>query len=87
MITTSIWKYESEIWGKVVSLCLDKDGKVIGSPNENPYMNTAMYEVQFEDGTSQAYGANIIAENLWRSVNDEGYHEDIHRKKIRVAWY
>ena len=53
---------ESEIWGKVVGLCLDKDGKVIGSPNENPYINTALYEVQFEDGTSQAYGANIIAE-------------------------
>ena len=40
-------------------------------------MNTALYEVQFEDRTTQTYGANIIAENLWRSVNDEGYHEDI----------
>ena len=68
---------ESELWGKVVGLCLDKDGKVIGSPNENPYMNTALYEVKFDDGTTQTYGANIIAKNLWRSVNDEGYHEDI----------
>ena len=41
---------ESKIWGKVIGLCLDKDGKVIGSPNENPYMNTALYEVQFDDG-------------------------------------
>ena len=67
---------EKELYGKVIGLCLDKNGKMIGDPNSNPFMNTVLYEVQFEDGTSKAYGANILADNMWRSVNDEGYHED-----------
>ena len=49
---------------------------MIGTPDSNPYMNTAIYEIKFEDGTSKAYGANTIAENMWRSVNNEGYQED-----------
>ena len=39
-------------------------------------MNTVLYEIKFKDGSSQAYGANIITENMWRTVNNEGYHED-----------
>ena len=49
---------------------------MIGEPNTNPFMNTVLYKVKFDDGTSQAYGANTLAENMWRSVNDEGYHKD-----------
>ena len=67
---------EKELYGKVVGLCLDKEGRMIGTPNNNPYMNTVLYEIKFDDGTSKAYGANIIAENMWRSVNNEGYQED-----------
>ena len=48
----------------------------IGSPNENPYLNTVLYDVEFEDGTCQQYGANIIAENMWRNVDDDGHHSD-----------
>ena len=40
-------------------------------------MNTLMYKVKFNDGISGVYAANIIAENMWQSVNDEGYHEDL----------
>ena len=50
---------------------------MIGDPNPNPYMNTVLYEIKFEDGTSAAYGANIIAENMWRMCNNEGFHEDL----------
>ena len=67
---------ESELFGKVIGASLDKDEKVIGSPNENPYLNTVLYDVEFEDGTCQQYGANIIAENMWRNVDDEGHHSD-----------
>ena len=41
-----------------------------------PFLNTLLYEIQLEDGTSKAYGANVIAENMWNTVNNEGYHED-----------
>ena len=67
---------EKELYGKVIGLCLDQNGKVIGTPHKNPILNTLMYEVKFDDGRSAAYAANQIAENMWRSVNDEGYHQD-----------
>ena len=67
---------EKELYGKVIGLCLDRNGNTIGQAHENPVLNTLMYEVKFDDGTSGVYAANIIAENMWRSVNDEGYHED-----------
>ena len=67
---------EKELYGKVVGLCLDKEGRMIGTPNNNPYMNTVLYEIKFDDDTSKAYGAKIIAENMWTSVNNEGFQED-----------
>ena len=67
---------EKELYGQVMGLCLDKNGRMIGNPDNNPYMNTVLYEIKFEDGLSQVYGANIIAENMWRNVSNEGYHED-----------
>ena len=39
-------------------------------------MNSLSYEIKFENGTLQAYGANVIAENMWRTTNNEGYHKD-----------
>ena len=67
---------EKELYGQVVGLCLDKNGRMIENPDNNPYMNTVLCEIKFKDGSSQAYGANIIAENMWKTVNNEGYHED-----------
>ena len=42
---------ESEVFGKVIGASIDRNGKVIGSPNENPFLNTVLYDVEFEDGT------------------------------------
>ena len=67
---------EKELYGQVVGLCLDKDGRMIKVPHNNPYMNSVLYEVKFENGVSQAYGANIIAENMFSTANNEGYHKD-----------
>lgn len=55
---------EQELYGQDVCLCLDKNGRMIGNPNMNPYRNTIFYEIKFEDGTSTAYGVNIVAENI-----------------------
>ena len=67
---------EKDFYRKVVGLYLDKEGRMICAPDSNLYMNTVLYEIKFEDGTSKAYGANIITENTWRSVNNKGYQED-----------
>ena len=39
-------------------------------------MNSVLYEIKFKDGSSQAYGANVIADIMWRMANNEGYQED-----------
>ena len=41
--------------------------------DNNPMLNSIMYEVEFADGTVKEYGANIIAENMLRQVDSEGF--------------
>ena len=50
-----------EMYDLVVGLCLDKNGKMIGHPDPNQYVNTALYHIKFEDGTIAVYGDKIIA--------------------------
>ena len=33
-----------------------------------------MYDVEFPDGTIKEYGANVIAENILQSIDDDGHH-------------
>jgi hypothetical protein len=45
-------------------------GNPIGTANRNPILDTCLYEVRFEDGSSKEYAANMIAEeNLYSQVN------------------
>ena len=67
---------DKELYGTIVGLCLDKDGRMIGTPHPNPYMTSVLYQVKFDDETMAAYGGNTIAENMWRMCNNEGYQED-----------
>ena len=41
------------------------DGSTIGQWDNNPPMNTAVYDVRFPDGAIKQYAANIIIENLY----------------------
>ena len=59
---------------KVVRRAIGEDGKVIGSPNDNPILNTLIYDVEFTDGVTKQYAANFIAENILSGVDKEGYH-------------
>ena len=36
-------------------------------------LNTRIYDVLFPDGSVRQYAANIIAENLYSQVDDEGF--------------
>ena len=42
----------------------DENGNLIGRSNTNPYLNTSVYDVEFDDGTVEAIAANQIAENI-----------------------
>jgi hypothetical protein len=63
---------EMMIPATVIGVSMDEDGRVIGSPNENPILNTTLYDVQFADGMIKTYAANTIAENVYNMVDQEG---------------
>jgi len=45
----------------------------MGRSNANPILDTSIYEVEFDDGSMEAYSANIIAEHIYSQVDGEGY--------------
>ena len=47
---------------RVVGRAVDENGELIGQHNDNPILNTLLYEVEFPDGQCQTYAANLIAE-------------------------
>ena len=50
------------------------DGKLlVGKENNNPILDTCVYEVQFPDGGILEYNTNIIAESLYSLCDDDGY--------------
>ena len=59
---------------RVVKRVTDDSGKPLGDYNPNPLLDTRVYEVMFGDGSTQQFAANVIAENLWAEVDDDGYH-------------
>ena len=50
----------------------DADGEIIENTHPNPILDTSLYEVQFEDGHINTFSTNIIAENIFELVDDEG---------------
>ena len=62
---------------KVLGRTKDLDGKGIGSYNENPILNTIIYDVEFPDGAVKQYSANMIAENMYAQVDSEGFRYDL----------
>ena len=59
--------------GRVVKRLRDKDGLPIGTANDNPILDTRIYEVEFSDGHRASLSANMIAENLFAQVDPEGH--------------
>ena len=58
---------------KVIKRSLGPDGKTNGSYDENPFLNSLMYDVEFADGTIKEYSANVIAENMLTQVDANGF--------------
>ena len=49
-----------------------KDGRLIGSPSNNPLLDNRKYEVEYTDGTTEVLAANTIAENTLAQADDQG---------------
>ena len=61
----------------------DKDGLPIGTANDNPILDSRVYEVEFPDGHNKAaLAANAIAENLFVQVDGEGNRHVLFDKVI-----
>jgi hypothetical protein len=57
---------------KVVGRKRDAMGNPIGTANNNPVLDTRVYEVMFQDGMTSEYAANLIIENIFQQVDEEG---------------
>ena len=58
--------------GKVLRRKQDHDGKLIGMHSSNPYLDTSLYEIKFDDGHVESYAANLIAENIYKQLDNAG---------------
>ena len=59
-------------YAKVTKRLRDTDGIPIGTANENPVLDSRMYEVEYQDSTKASLAANYIAKNLLAQVDQEG---------------
>ena len=59
--------------GTVKQRSLGPDGVVAGKYDDNPMLNSIIFDVEFSDGTVKEYAANLIAENILTQVDSEGY--------------
>ena len=62
---------------RVVRRKRDESGLPVGQRNNNPILDTRMCDIEFPDGATDTVTANLIAENLYSQIDDEGYHHQI----------
>ena len=58
---------------KVLQRSIGPDGTIEGRYNDNPVLNSIIYDVEFPDGTIKEYSANVIAENMLSQVDSDGF--------------
>ena len=62
---------EGPEYARVTKGLRDKDGMPVGTANDNPILDTRVYEVEYADGHKAALAANAIAENMFAQIDDE----------------
>ena len=60
------------VTGKVIQRTIGPDGQVTGTYDNNTYLNSIIYDVEFPDGQVKEYAANTIAENMLTQVDSDG---------------
>ena len=59
--------------GKVVARARDECGELIGHSNNNPILDTTVYDVEMEDDSIERHSANIIAEAIYEQLDKDGW--------------
>jgi len=84
-------KGDTFVKGQVIARKRDANGQAKGKPHINPILDSRVYEVQFPDGHTEEYAANVIAEAIFSQVDEEGNEHLIldeiidHRKDLAIA--
>lgn len=60
----------------------DNKGNLTGRAHPSPILDTRVFEVEFSDGHVAEYATNVIAENMFAMVDDEGYETTILKEII-----
>ena len=63
---------DENVRGVVKRRVKDENGLPVGTSHQNPILDTREYEVQLPDGSVECYTANMIADNIYAQVDDEG---------------
>ena len=67
-------QHDNEVMkGKVKGRSISDDGRVTGTYDDNPILNSIVYDVEFPDGQIKEYAANILAENMLAQVDLDGH--------------
>ena len=66
----------------VVARALDHLGHPLGRAHQNPILDNREYIVEYEDGTTDKYLANTIAQNLWSQCDGEGRQFQVFREIV-----
>lgn len=66
--------------------CEGPDGPYIGWYHENQFLDTSLYDVEWDDGSTNVYRANQIVEAMLTNVDEEG-HTLTHKKEIIDHWH
>jgi hypothetical protein len=59
--------------GKVLRRSLGPDRRTAGIYDDNPMLNSVIYDIKFPDSQTKEYAANMIAENMLTQVDCDGY--------------
>ena len=75
MINAEVQKQldDAAVGGKVRRWALGPDGQTTGKYDTNPYHNSVLYEVEFDNGQVHEYSANVIAKSMLAQVDSDGF--------------
>jgi hypothetical protein len=57
---------------RVINRKRDSEGAPMGKRHPNPILDSRLYDVEFPDGSTEVVAANLIAENLFSQVDEQG---------------
>ena len=71
---------------RVVKRLWDKYDIPIVTANDDPILDSLIYEVEYQDGHQASLAANAITKNLSAQVDDEGYRLVLLQDIVHLVW-